>query len=96
MPTTALDAHAGPRPTTAEQAADAAAVTSLLNCYLRETGSVATGTVRLERLGLELTAPVRYRRYLADLAEERLGVGERPHSATFGTVRNALDEVAAP
>ena len=38
----------------AEAAADDTAVTSLLNCYLRETGSPAPGTVRLERLGMEL------------------------------------------
>ena len=51
-----LEADAGPRPATAEQAADEAAVTTLLNCYLRETGTEATGTVHLPRLGLELTA----------------------------------------
>ncbi|HKQ00934.1 MAG TPA: IucA/IucC family protein [Actinomycetes bacterium] len=44
-----------------EVAADETAVTTLLNCWLRETGSEATGTVRLERLGLELATPVRYR-----------------------------------
>ena len=43
------------------EAADDTAVTTLLNCYLRETGSEVTGTVRLERLGLELAAPLRYR-----------------------------------
>ncbi len=45
----------------AEQAADEAAVTTLLNCYLRETASAATGSIRLDRLGLELEAPLRYR-----------------------------------
>jgi siderophore synthetase component len=46
---------------TALDRADEAAVTTLLNCYLRETAAEATGTVRLERLGLEVLAPVRYR-----------------------------------
>jgi siderophore synthetase component len=45
----------------AEQAAEEAAVTTLLNCYLRETASAASGSIRLDRLGLELLAPLRYR-----------------------------------
>jgi hypothetical protein len=64
MPTTtitAVEPDASPRPAPAEAAADEAAVTTLLNCYLRETGTEATGTVRLERLGLELAVPVAYR-----------------------------------
>jgi spermidine-citrate ligase len=64
MPTTtatATEPDADRRPAPAEAAADEAAVTTLLNCYLRETGTEATGTVRLERLGLELAAPVAYR-----------------------------------
>jgi spermidine-citrate ligase len=36
-------------------------VTTLLSCYLRETGTAATGSIRLDRLGLELEAPLRYR-----------------------------------
>jgi siderophore synthetase component len=45
----------------AERAADEAAVTTLLNCYLRETGTPASGAVHLDRLGLEVLAPLRYR-----------------------------------
>jgi spermidine-citrate ligase len=43
--------------------AEAATVTTLLNCYLRETGAEAggDGRLRLERLGLELHAPLAYR-----------------------------------
>jgi siderophore synthetase component len=43
--------------------ADAAAVTTLLNCWLRETGAEVgrDGRLRLELLGLELLAPLAYR-----------------------------------
>jgi siderophore synthetase component len=61
MPTTTAAAPATGRTATATAAADDTAVTTLLNCYLRETGTAATGTVRLERLGLDLDAPLRYR-----------------------------------
>jgi hypothetical protein len=56
MPTTTAAPGTGRRPATPAAAADDTAVTALLNCYLRETGTEATGTVRLE-----LAAPVRYR-----------------------------------
>jgi siderophore synthetase component len=43
--------------------ADAATVTTLLNCYLREAGAEVgdDGRLRLPRLGLELLAPLAYR-----------------------------------
>ena len=56
---------AGPAPLVADAAAraDAAAVTTLLNCWLRETGAEVgrDGRLRLELLGLELLAPLAYR-----------------------------------
>src|SRR6266545_6854272 len=47
----------------AQARADAATVTTLLNCYLRETGAEVgdDGRLRLELLGLELLAPLAYR-----------------------------------
>ena len=85
--TTAIEIETG-RPVTAEAAADEAAVTTLLNCYLRETGSAATGTVRLERLGLEVAAPVRHRSATGQHAYQLPATLARPGGAPA-----ALDHV---
>lgn len=98
MTTTTTNASAA---ATAATRADAAAVTTLLNCYLRETGAEVGdgGRLWLRRLGLELLAPLAYRsptgqhRWLLPVRLARAGAGPEGPVATAPSAPAPLDHV---